>query len=253
MNSLMIDVGNSRIKYSKSPYSNVIETTGHDDASPLLAMLAQSDIQHCYVTAGRSSQAQKSMDTLRAWAKKQAVIMTMVTVESKLLAINYAHTEQFGVDRFLHLLAAKARYESYFCVVSAGTALTLDFYTKRHIGGMIFPGFSSARALLVQKTGLPHWRQPTEALGDDTASCIGAGLYYGYQRIIEGSIAFQEQRAHHDFRVIITGGDADKIPICATHRQSLLFEGMQRWIVARDAQRLSVQYSHLSVSEVDGR
>ncbi len=138
---LFIDIGNSRIKYTKNEHSFIVNVVVHDGVDALFAEISHlksrlSNVQ-LLVTAGRSIGAQKALATVLQYAEDNGIACHVVGVDTHMIDINYIDTEQFGVDRFLQLLAAKKRYRENFCVVSCGTAITMDFYTNRHIGGMI--------------------------------------------------------------------------------------------------------------------
>ncbi len=223
-NCYFIDIGNTRIKYGKAITPFTIQYSQHLALRDLFCDIKNA--AQLLITAGRSDSAQNALNEILAFAHKRAITTRQVTTNTRLLAVNYSDISQFGVDRFLHLLAGKKRYRENFCIVSAGTAITLDFYTQQHIGGMILPGLGSAKSLLAEKAGLPQINYPVHSLGSDTASCIGAGIYLGYQNLIEKSIENIANEQQTDFHIIFTGGDAGVL--CKNHCivPTLLFEGM---------------------------
>lgn len=227
---LFIDIGNTRVKIAKDQHPLQTRYAYHDDLSSVFAVIQTSDIQRILLTSGRSTAAQRSLAAIVAFAEQHHVSVDTVSVQPTLLAINYDDPTQFGADRFLNLLAAKARYQRGFCVVSCGTAITLDFFTDRHIGGMIAPGIHSAKQLLAEKTGLTNIKKPSDKLGNDTATSIGSGIYFGYQNLIYGSIENIEKTQNISLRTVVTGGDSQLIYRYGDLAPDLLFEGMRHYL-----------------------
>lgn len=252
----LIDIGNSRVKFTaKSPLfegftigdavnTNLVAQMAkdpfqltallHDDLSPMLQSLQTTD--RVFWTAGRSEKAVQASQQLLQFCKQQGIFVTQITVDSDLLSPNYADKQQFGVDRFLNLLAAKQMFGENFCVISAGTALTLDFYQQQHIGGLIFPGIASAMALLQEKTGLSVIQAPAagQLLGNDTASSIGVGLFHGYRYLSEGAQQAVTAKTGCIFQPVFTGGDIVRIyGEAISDYPSLLFLGMQLLVQTR--------------------
>lgn len=226
-NTYLIDIGNTRIKYVQATQLTNIFFTEHLNLNQLFAHLKNA--QNIIITAGRSANAQKALGDIYQFAQKNNIEVHNACINNKLLAVNYTDSSQFGVDRYLNLLGARKHLKENFCVVSAGTAITLDFYTNCHIGGMILLGLGSAKTLLAEKAGLPHITYPTKLLGNDTASCIGAGIYLGYQNLITKTIESIETEQKTQFSVIFTGGDADILCQNQPVIPELLFEGMLEW------------------------
>lgn len=221
-----IDIGNTRIKYTIGQQPFRIHAIAHENLSTLLQTLSGSSVKHLLIVSGRSTQAQHSLLAIEKLAGQCRMTVTKVKVDNSLLKINYSDTSQFGCDRFLNLLAAKDRFQQSFCVVSCGTAITLDFYTNKHIGGMILPGLGLSKQLLTEKAALTGIKKTTQLLGNDTASSIGAGLYFGYQNLISKSIERLEENLSLSFTVGFTGGDAEVLCLRGMIIPDLLFSGM---------------------------
>lgn len=228
---LFIDIGNTRIKTAKNQQPFQLNYFEHNRLTALFESIEQHATQQLLLTAGRSETAQNALHCILQYAEEKTLTAEVVKVNNDMLAVNYTDTSQFGVDRFLNLLAAKARYGSCFCVISCGTAITLDFYTDRHIGGMITPGIGIATQLLATKTGLTHIEKPSELLGNSTATSIGSGIYFGYQNLVYGSIRQIEKKQNRCFHKVFTGGDSQVICTEGDIVPELLFEGMQQYTI----------------------
>ncbi|MGY0398882.1 MAG: type III pantothenate kinase [Ostreibacterium sp.] len=225
-----IDIGNTRIKYTHNQLPFSICAIKHNDLTPLFDKLFRYQATKLLITAGRSSLAQKALSNITDFATTHQMAIEIVVVKPNLLKINYRDTTQFGVDRFLNLLASRKRHQSYFCIVSCGTAITLDFYTNEHIGGMILPGLNSSKQLLKEKAGLKFIEKPETLLGNSTATSIGAGIYFGYQNLIKESIVRIERKLNQHFTINFTGGDSQVLCQKGEIIPHLLFEGMQQYI-----------------------
>lgn len=224
---LFIDIGNTRIKYTLNQTPFAVLFALHEQIERLSAFMTAHNVGSVLITAGRSAAARQALRGIEQYCRQQQIALTHVEADPTLLAVNYTDISQFGVDRYLHLLAGKARYQDNFCVVSCGTAITLDFYTDRHIGGMILPGLGLSKQLLAEKAGLHSIEKPNALLGNDTASTIGAGLYIGYKNLIYSSIKNIETEYNHSLMVGLTGGDADILYQYGDIIPTLLFSGMQ--------------------------
>ena len=225
----LIDIGNTFIKITPNQAKLSIDRISHQETDKILTLLNRGKIKQITMTAGRSDTAKKTMTIIINAARTQNIDLSLVEVNPKLLKIKYQDTSLFGVDRFLNLLAAREKLNNNFCVVSCGTAITLDFYTNQHIGGMIVPGIRVSREFLSEKTGLDSVKKPTDLLGNDTASSIGSGIYFGYQNLIFASIKNIENTLNQHFRLIFTGGDAEVLSKKNEIIPELLFKGMQKY------------------------
>ncbi len=223
----LIDIGNTRVKYTANAEVLTVSAVAHNHLQTLFDVLQQHKTDRLLLTAGRSKKAQNTLSAIQTFATQHAISSAIVTVNPEQLAVNYSDISQFGEDRFLHLLAARQRFTRHFCVVSCGTAITVDFYTNRHIGGMIAPGLGMAQAVLSEKAGLHTIKKPMTILGNDTASSIGSGLYFGYQNLIYGSISQVEKKLHVSLQLVFTGGDAESLSVDTLIIPELLFEGMR--------------------------
>lgn len=229
MTEFFIDIGNTRIKYAPNLQPFTLQFSEHARLASVFSAINDAKPQTLLIAAGRSESAQAAKSNLIAYAATHHIPTDSVVVRPDWLPINYADPHQFGADRFLNLLAARARYQKNFCVVSAGTAITLDFFTQTHIGGMILLGLGSTKSILSEKTGLADICKPRQLLGHDTANTVGAGIYVGLQNLIDRSIERIAAAEHTQFHIVWTGGDAEALFSTGELVPTLLFEGMARY------------------------
>ncbi|MDJ0599015.1 MAG: pantothenate kinase [Crocosphaera sp.] len=121
-----------------------------------------------------------------------------------------------GIDRALAALGAGDRYQFPCLVIDGGTALTLTGIDRDRtfIGGAILPGLKLQFDSLSSKTeALPNINLPKQ-LGvrwaNDTENAIISGILY---TLLSGIKTFIDDwlNKYPDSKVILTGGDAEKL------------------------------------------
>lgn len=127
------------------------------------------------------------------------------------LTVAYDESGEFGVDRWLAMLAAHCQYpDCVKVIVDLGTALTLDIVSGGyHLGGFIVPGLGvMRRSLLMNATGLnvTGGYVAKNSLGRVTSDCVENG-------ILSMAVALVNTQAqkYPDSLVFLTGGDAEKV------------------------------------------
>jgi len=122
--------------------------------------------------------------------------------------------ETVGADRLANALAGYERFGGPLIVVDFGTAVTFDVVSERgeYLGGAIAPGIMLGAHSLHEKTALLPLVLPARkpaAIGKDTRSAIGSGLFHGFvgmtQKLLQEIISELGGKP----RIIATGGDAD--------------------------------------------
>ena len=144
----------------------------------------------------------------------------------------YKEPQRLGVDRWLALLAIKARGENSAVIIDAGTACTIDVLDNgQHLGGYIFPGMALARDALVANTDKIRFSEnpePSTSLGTDTAGCVLSGIWLtllaSCQRVID---------RFPNATVYLTGGSAPELVALGLDAQrvdGLVFDGLDFWL-----------------------
>ena len=151
----------------------------------------------------------------------------------------YREPAQLGVDRWLAMVAAYGRFRTALCVVSAGTALTIDLVGAdgQHAGGLILPGRALMRSALLQDTGgisaasgLGEFDPPPDGLlGRDTESCMRCASLRASACLVESCMKTSPGAATSR-SLVVTGGDAPALigalSMAAEHRPLLVLEGL---------------------------
>ncbi len=123
------------------------------------------------------------------------------------------HPAQLGVDRWLGLLACRARGRYPAVVVDVGTATTVDLLDSEgiHQGGYILPGLDMMRSALLAGTAIRMYEAPIVCAGDtlpvDTMGAIHCGAIQVQVALIEKLSASQPPGGW----VVLGGGMASMI------------------------------------------
>lgn len=247
---LLIDIGNTRIKWATSVSGSLTEPgeivhrgrpvdialkflaeTGEKPAEVRIANVAGDAMENAVVDAVRSR-----------WGVSVEVAATQAAAGR--VRNGYKDIRQMGVDRWLALLASAERYSQAFCVVDAGTAVTIDQVDTAgtHLGGVIVPGLDLMRQALCRDTGdigrlagVERESPETENLifGHTTEAAIQGGGLAAIGALIERCLNQLIERSG-DSALVVTGGDAGRIiPHIRgdfDHRPLLVLEGLAIYV-----------------------
>ena len=140
----------------------------------------------------------------------------------------YAAPETMGADRWAMLVAARRRSPQGACVVSCGTALTVDLLDPqgRHLGGVIMPGIALMRRSLSENTALI-----APAAGrvvshpDNTPDAVATGTALAAASTVDRLFATLVESAAPAAACILSGGNAGEVrPLLA--REAALVPGL---------------------------
>jgi len=144
------------------------------------------------------------------------------------LRCGYRDPAKLGVDRWLAMLAARARYSGALVVVDVGSAATFDVISAagQHCGGYILPGLELMRAALAQGTDAVQVApQPVTQItpGVDTAAAVRHGA-------LAALVALAESLSRrHRALLVVGGGDAallcKQLPDCQ-HYADMVLDGL---------------------------
>ncbi len=146
------------------------------------------------------------------------------------LTNSYAEPGRMGVDRWLAMLAARARFTGALCVVDVGSATTIDLIAEDgvHEGGYIMPGPRlMERALLLDTDRVRFDDEIGYSLtpGRSTAEAVRHGIALAQI----GAIGAIDDLSHRT--LVITGGGAPALSalLATEHREvpDLVFEGLE--------------------------
>ena len=124
----------------------------------------------------------------------------------------YRNPAEVGADRIVNAVAAYQKYQQSLIIIDFGTATTFDSVSDKgeYLGGAISPGIIIAsEALFLKASRLPRveiLKQPTAAVGKDTAGSIQSGIIFGYAGLVDGMVERFRKEMGSAPKVIATGG-----------------------------------------------
>lgn len=237
MIALLIDIGNSRIKWR-------IANIGFGAAEPrwlsneqAVAVDQRSELAAAFASqAGYAVEAvffsNVAADTV-ATVVRDAVTQTWRDAPIRVLrplarqcdVVNgYRDPARLGPDRWLAMIGARARFpQRSLLVCSFGTATTIDLLVApdasgfaTFVGGLILPGFDSMRASLESSTArLPLADGRAIDFADDTDDAITSGIAVAQSGAVERAWRTARERLDPSLRAtllcVLAGGRATTV------------------------------------------
>lgn len=208
MTRLLLDIGNSRVKWamSDSPERMQARLHGGDPVEAYTRVLESEgpvdSLAFVDVTGRLATALPAGFDARRLEATASACGVTN----------GYADPGRLGADRWAALLGARAAVDGPACIIDAGTALTADVLADdgRHLGGWIAPGMRLGAAALARETRLqvsPGQGDGTP-FGRDTANAIAAGTRAAALGFIGRAFAAAQDALGVRPSLLLAGGDA---------------------------------------------
>jgi len=251
MKALLLDVGNTRIKWGVLDQGS-IQRTGHVSREQLRAQGLQAlttKIPRHVDEVFASNVAGTSFATRLAGAVGMHcncdIRFARTTRSGWGVTNGYAQPRRMGVDRWVALVAAWAEFGGACLVVDAGTAITLDALDDNgvHIGGQIIPGISLMAESLATGTSDIAAVKPKASGGEPDLGMFGrntaAAVREGVQNAVAGAVdrAFRTlQSSAYEPTIVLTGGDASRIlnALCVApvHRPHLVLHGLAHMLEA---------------------
>jgi type III pantothenate kinase len=234
---LLIDVGNTRLKWATARHRGPIRVAGEVATkmatSAWTRSLARKFPRHQLVL---SSVVPKLLPSFRrAFSGRLAEVSA--TLPELGFRFHYPKPTEIGADRLAAAAAvhAGARYPAIIVACGTATAFTVLDARGRLCGGVIAPGLQTQLAALIGATAqLPATtlRQPRSALARSTSDAIRAGVVLNFQGGVKEIIhqlikALPGRRRPH---ILVTGGNArhlaGKLDLPFKLRPLLVFEGL---------------------------
>jgi type III pantothenate kinase len=232
--SLLIDIGNSGIKYGLLENGSISEITSVSHAA--IDSLPINQVDKIWFANVGPKKLTESLSSLNDYQQK---LVTEVVTTPKAFGLHcgYQHFQNLGVDRWLAILAIAESATTPFAVIDAGTALTCDFVDgDKHLGGWIAPGFDMMRNALQHGTEqvFTHHQYPNAlTLGTDTPECVNHGCMMFIQGCLEQAHK-QLSQLGSSYTIYVTGGSAPLFYNCesATNivfEKNLVLKGLRRF------------------------
>ncbi|MDT0596669.1 type III pantothenate kinase [Glaciecola petra] len=233
---LLIDVGNTSIKYTRlvmstetqtneairgesqrvafGKHSTNIETfqVMHADIEELDDLIAQASA--CFFCSVKNDELSAH---IKALCKKAQIPCEQATTKASQFGVKnvYSNEQNMGADRWMAIIAAShignIKGFDNVIVIDAGTAITCDFLVgHQHIGGWIAPGMQLLRDSVVNNTTRVFDDQtlPTTLMaGTDTPECVAQGALAQTMGFVAQAKQLMSDYCD-DFECIVSGGDA---------------------------------------------
>jgi len=239
MKNLWLDIGNTRLKYWITENHQITEQAAElhlqSPAELLLGLIQHFKSLDLHQVGVSSVQDKKNNERIQKILKFLDVPVTFAKVQAEYAGLRcaYEDTSKFGVDRWLQMLAVVHDPKQQYCVISCGTALTIDLTDgMQHLGGYILPNLYLQRDSLIQNTKgikIPDATFDELSPGRNTIDAVHHGILLSLVSTIEKVLD------KYPSQLILTGGDA---PLFAKYlvqyqpiiEPDLLLKGLQNYI-----------------------
>jgi type III pantothenate kinase len=237
--SLLIDQGNTRLKWVFARDGRVDEESLGRGSLDEFIQVFGPDTADCPGSVLLSSVADSEQAVkLVSFCGQRWGVETRVLESTRVrggVHNAYADPAMLGVDRWLAIVGAVARYGKPIVIWDLGTASTLDAVDDRgrHIGGMILPGPETMLRALRRDTRLkvPTSLDPASSIpGRSTAECIRNGVFAAQVGALNQFLrTLSASDSSEPTLVVAGGGAAELLPsldFSYIHDPWLVFRGM---------------------------
>jgi type III pantothenate kinase len=220
---LLIDIGNTRIKWATLDENGIgtqsaiaYTTLTREQLINQVLQIARPD----RVLVGNVGGARMTALLEDALAHRWGMSATFAESTAEACGVRNAYPEprKLGVDRWLGVIAAHAIEARATCVVSVGTAMTIDAVTAdgSHLGGVIVPGPDLMISSLMRGTSDILSRAAdgsiaTQLFADNTLGAVHQGAVNALAALIERAIDSLRLSLHVSPAVILTGGACHRV------------------------------------------
>jgi type III pantothenate kinase len=226
MTTLLVDIGNTRVKWARFDGTRLgrARAAAHagwrpsDYARRLFGSSARRP-ERVLVASVAGSVANR---VLAAAARRSGAAVRFVTVPrcGGGVTVGYVEPWRLGVDRFAAVVGAHEIFNAVpVCVVGVGTAMTIDLVGAdgRHRGGVIVPAPNlMVETLLTRTHGIRRRAQGgavggSGIFGRSTRDAIERGSRYAAAALVDRAVEDASSLLGREPLVVLTGGDADAV------------------------------------------
>jgi type III pantothenate kinase len=130
----------------------------------------------------------------------------------------YFDPQKLGIDRWLAVIGAYSIQHSAACVVSVGTATTIDGVdaTGQHLGGLIVPGPDLMVSSLLANTSeiarrAEQGSTKQSLFADNTLGAVTQGAAHALAALVERAVETMRQQVGEMPALLLTGGASARI------------------------------------------
>jgi type III pantothenate kinase len=243
----LIDLGNSRAKFSRwdGAQRGDAQALAHGDEdfpSRLVATLGPAARDARVMLASVAPAALTAELTQRLEDAGYRCERVATAAQALGVRIAYPRPERLGVDRFLALLAAHARDDGPWLLVSVGSALTADLLDVdgQHHGGLIAPSPRHARESLAAR--FPVLAADVGSASDwaiDTDDAVASGALAAAAGLVERAHRLARERLGAAPTVLVSGGEAGPVraalPFATQAWDAPVLDGLARLAASRES------------------
>ncbi len=243
MTQWLFDLGNSRLKCARlddDGQPGEVTAFGHDERGFVEALrrhLPDEADSACLASVASPALTLSVLDALTERFQRISLARTQVAFAG--VRIAYARPERLGVDRFLAMVAARARSTRTWMIVGVGTAITVDLLDAQgqHRGGRIGPSPGLMRGALHQAAAhLPAQGGTYQEFADDTEDALASGCEGAALGLVERSLRLAARELGETPALLLHGGGAEALrawlPAATEFAPSLVLEGLAQWAKA---------------------
>lgn len=240
MTVLLVDVGNTRIKWAAlaaavlGPRGAAVHDRcwAADKIGPVFDAVPRPSRALVASVAGADSEDAIARLVTERWGC--AVDFVRSTRAACGVTNGYERPEQLGVDRWLALIAAHADHAGATCVADCGTAVTVDIIDAagHHRGGVILPGIRAMGQCVLAHTRIPACsvEETGRPFGRRTGEALGAGGFSAVAGAVARSLDAARELLGTAPRLLLAGGDAARVAaglgVPSELRPDLVIEGL---------------------------
>ena len=221
---LLIDIGNTRIKWARfergalQPQSAAVHAAW--TAQTLLETILETGGLADRVLVSNVSGPRMAEVVRTATSREWKIEPEFVTSSAAAGGVRNAYSQpaQLGVDRWLAVIGAHALERGAVCVVSVGTALTIDGIDAggRHLGGLIVPGPDLMISSLLHGTSDIAQRAQQGGtrdglFADNTLGAIRQGAEQALGALVERAVEAMRRELNQAPQLLLTGGASSRL------------------------------------------
>ncbi|HKU17146.1 MAG TPA: type III pantothenate kinase [Steroidobacteraceae bacterium] len=252
MADLVIDIGNTRIKWASLDHGRLQPQS----AAPHADWTAQIFVETILAPQGSGGRVWVSnvagprmadvVRTALAQARRDPAEFVISTAAAGGVRNAYPQPMKLGVDRWLAIIGAHALERGAVCIVSVGTAMTIDAVDAQgvHLGGVIIPGPDLMVSSLLKNTSdiAQRAEQGSTSDGlfaDNTLGAIRQGADHAAAALVERAVNVLRQQLNETPTLLLTGGASARLEnsLALPYRMvsDLVLQGLA--VIATEAQR----------------
>jgi type III pantothenate kinase len=221
---LLIDIGNTRIKWARADAQGLGEQlaavhanwTEQDFIQQVLDAGARVERVLIANVGGKRMGDLAQAALLRHWQLQPRFMQSPAAGAG--IRNAYPEPAKLGVDRWLAMLGAKSLEAGPVCVVSVGTAMTIDSVDAngRHLGGVIVPGPDLMVSSLLKNTSEIAQRAATgrtqeQLFADNTLGAIQQGSVQALAALVDRAVETMRDQLGQPPALLITGGAGHRL------------------------------------------